>query len=278
MRILYATDGEPAARDAASLLVRIGRRIDTTIDVTSVNSFDVSLKEAATIGHYSSERGHALATTLVDEATEAMRDAGFDATGRVVDGDPATAILDLAEAAGSDLIVLGAGKARWAESLILGSVSTSVLHAARCSVLVAHLTRTAGEPRALVSTDGSEGARRAHDVFAALADPARCAVTTMSVAKRGGLPDGAEAPMDDELSTARAYAESCAASLTRLGFRTEVKAAAGHPARALLAEASAEGCDLIVAGARGLGRVRAAVLGSVSDTLVRQAPAALIGR
>jgi len=30
--------------------------------------------------------------------------------------------------------------------------------------------------------------------------------------------------------------------------------------------------ELIVVGRRGLGRVRAAVLGSVSDTLVREAP------
>ena len=44
----------------------------------------------------------------------------------------------------------------------------------------------------------------------------------------------------------------------------------GSPAAALCDLAESEGCDFIVIGARGLGAMRAAVIGSVSQAVVQQ--------
>jgi nucleotide-binding universal stress UspA family protein len=52
-------------------------------------------------------------------------------------GDPATAILDTAEKADVELIVMGTRGLGTAERWLIGSVSDKVLHHAHCSVLVA---------------------------------------------------------------------------------------------------------------------------------------------
>ena len=52
-------------------------------------------------------------------------------------GDPATAILDVAEKAEVELIVMGTRGLGTAERWLIGSVSDKVLHHAHCSVLVA---------------------------------------------------------------------------------------------------------------------------------------------
>lgn len=51
-------------------------------------------------------------------------------------------------------------------------------------------------------------------------------------------------------------------------FETEI--VLGSPAAALCDLAEAQGCDFIVMGARGLGVMRAAVIGSVSQSVVHQ--------
>lgn len=51
-------------------------------------------------------------------------------------GDPADAIVDEAGDWGADLIVLGTRGLGGAQRLLLGSVSTKVLHRAPCDVLV----------------------------------------------------------------------------------------------------------------------------------------------
>lgn len=51
-------------------------------------------------------------------------------------GDPAEAILEAAKGEGADLIVVGTRGLNAAARLLLGSVSTSVVHHAHCDVLV----------------------------------------------------------------------------------------------------------------------------------------------
>lgn len=54
-----------------------------------------------------------------------------------------------------------------------------------------------------------------------------------------------------------------------IGFTSEI--AVGEPAQTLLALAEREGCDLVVIGSHGTGGLRKALLGSVSERLLRDA-------
>ncbi|HJR46511.1 MAG TPA: universal stress protein, partial [Actinomycetota bacterium] len=62
------------------------------------------------------------------------------------------------------------------------------------------------------------------------------------------------------------------------GYETETAAVWGHPHEQILKETESFGADIVVVGSRGLGPLKRALLGSVSDQVVRHAPATLVGR
>ncbi|MGI8708931.1 MAG: universal stress protein [Actinomycetota bacterium] len=68
------------------------------------------------------------------------------------------------------------------------------------------------------------------------------------------------------------------ARLRRAGFDSKGTVLLGSPGPQLLKEAENLQADLVVAGARGIGPIRRAFLGSVTDQLARHAPATLVGR
>ena len=67
----------------------------------------------------------------------AARDAGRAARARYArEGDPADAILDVAEELGADLIVVGNKGMTGAKRFLLGSVPNQVSHHAPCAVMI----------------------------------------------------------------------------------------------------------------------------------------------
>jgi nucleotide-binding universal stress UspA family protein len=66
--------------------------------------------------------------------------AGLTATTHPRQGDPADAILDVAEERGADLIVVGNKGMTGAKRFLLGSVPNKVSHHAPCSVLIIRTT------------------------------------------------------------------------------------------------------------------------------------------
>jgi len=78
------------------------------------------------------------ARATLDAATALVAD-GQEVTALLVEGTPAWAILEQARAGGHDLIAVGSRGLGAATSLLLGSVSTQVIHASPVPVLVVHL-------------------------------------------------------------------------------------------------------------------------------------------
>ena len=77
--------------------------------------------------------------TLAD-AAERVRGAGLDVETFAREGDPADAILDVAEERDADLIVVGNKGMTGARRFLLGSVPNKVSHHAPCSVLIIRTT------------------------------------------------------------------------------------------------------------------------------------------
>lgn len=65
--------------------------------------------------------------------------------------------------------------------------------------------------------------------------------------------------------------QDAAALLDAAGARYECEIASGDPAHTLLAIAERFGCEAIVIGARGVGGLRQALLGSVANTVLHDA-------
>ena len=66
--------------------------------------------------------------------------AGVEVTPHAMDGDPADAILDVAEKVGADLIMVGNKGMTGARRFLLGSVPNKVSHHSPCSVIIARTT------------------------------------------------------------------------------------------------------------------------------------------
>jgi nucleotide-binding universal stress UspA family protein len=69
-------------------------------------------------------------------AVEVAAERGVDAESFARQGDPADAILDVAEEQGADLVVVGNKGMTGAKRFLLGSVPNKVSHHAPCSVLI----------------------------------------------------------------------------------------------------------------------------------------------
>jgi nucleotide-binding universal stress UspA family protein len=76
----------------------------------------------------------------LSDASEAINEAGVKVETFAREGDPADAILDVAEEQGADLIVVGNKGMTGAKRFLLGSVPNKVSHHAPCSVLIIRTT------------------------------------------------------------------------------------------------------------------------------------------
>src|SRR3954453_17889206 len=74
------------------------------------------------------------------EAAEQIQEAGIEGEKNPRQGDPADAILDVAEEKNADLIVVGNKGMSGAKRFLLGSVPNKVSHHAPCSVMIIRTT------------------------------------------------------------------------------------------------------------------------------------------
>jgi nucleotide-binding universal stress UspA family protein len=137
--IVVGTDGsttaDEAVRQAAELARVLGARVHL-VCVYETGAGPGGEGEAARAGD-----GWASGTREAVEATLARSAAVLAREGVEVDlypqrGDPADAILDVAEERGADLIVIGNRGRTGAKRFLLGSVPNRISHHAPCAVLI----------------------------------------------------------------------------------------------------------------------------------------------
>jgi nucleotide-binding universal stress UspA family protein len=294
VKVLYATDGFDPSIHARELLERIAHRERVHVHVVSVTHAGIPAPEHLAVVLDRLEDRRKDTRVLVDTIVERVRTAGFSASGQTLEGHPGEEIVRAAESERADLIVVGAGRRSWLGSRLLGSVSTHVLHSSQTSVLIVHeLAVDERRARILFATDGSDGADAAMDLMSRLVDPSRVQVDVVSVAPEVSpvvamLPGGTYVESSvysyDEVirrqarDLAQRSAQDAAQTLRDAGFGVEALVVAGNPAEQLLKEADNREVDLVVLGSRGLGAVGRALLGSVSDHVMRHAKATLVGR
>jgi len=288
MKILYATDGFPAAAAAGRLLAEVADPKRVEISVVSVVPHGSHHLEHLPLQLDSIEARRQQCLEIVGAAARLLDSEGFKTEEETFEGDPSDEILGLIERERYDLTVVGSGSRSWLGNLLLGSVSTAVLHASPTSVLVVHAYQGGGAPRILIGADGSLGAELATRNVIELADPQRCQVEVVSVIRppEKSVQVGDESQtsevtgrVDDEItSEARGGAEQLQAMLHDAGFHARARTALGHPSEQMLHEAQAEDVALIALGATGRGRARPPGMGSVSDQVIRHTRATLVAR
>lgn len=252
-KIIVGCDDGPGTRDAVRFAALLARSARAELILANV---------------YRDDRAAAL--DLVT-AIECRVPYGTRAQIRVVrSGSPAHALHDLADAEHADLIVIGQGRnARGHAGFVTHSHCPVALAPAGFADEADAGLRVIG-----VAFDGSSESRAAVDLAAELALGAQATIRLIGVAQR---PPGPAVGMTgawidaefDYRDALRREMETVADGLPP-ALRAQVVLADGEPAAALVEHAAP--LSLLVTGSHGRGPILRALLGSVSDAVLRQAP------
>ena len=184
------------------------------------------------------------------EALHQAIDVAHPDSTHLMAGDPASTLLDAIERFDATVVAVGPHGHSRAVGIALGAVSTSLLHEAPCSVLLARRPRGGPFPASiLVGVDGSEQSLAAARVAQAVAERFGSELT-IAVATGGKLVD-----LDPVWELTPYFVKD-----------------PGRPVEALVG--LAETFDLLVVGSRGLHGV--AALGSVSERVALRAPCSVL--
>jgi nucleotide-binding universal stress UspA family protein len=293
MRVLYATDGSSAAREGEALIASLFDRSLAEIFVLTVEPehFHDPLVADGVPDTAPLDAPVLDAARVAGTVAERLSRRGFAASSGTARGDPALEILRIIKSDPYDLVVLGSSRSNWMDNLLLGRVSMHVLHHAPCSVVVTHRAPT-DSGRVLVGADGSIDATSSMTSAMGILDRDRCLIEVATVVSHSWMlaasypagtfvghatdPQGLER---QRINQGRGVAQRASRLAKSAGFKLMEEAVlVGRPGPQLLKEADSIGADLIVVGSRGHGAVSRALLGSVSDQVVRHAAATFVGR
>jgi nucleotide-binding universal stress UspA family protein len=272
-KILLATDGSGDAELAATTAVGLAGATDSELHVVHTWRTVPSVHFDALVRQEMEREAQGI---LDEQAKQIEGLGGTVAQARLNEGGAAEEIVALAEEIGAGLIALGSRGRGRIRRLLMGSVSDAVVRHAPCPVVVVRGKPVVFPAKILLASDGSEEATLALQTAADLSERTGSELHVIHV---GEVPlvyhperHGYHAEYEEHEREARQL----------LGAQVERMKAAGTTvaqAHLRLGKADEEivvlaeelGADLVAMGSKGLGGVRRAMLGSVSDSVVRHA-------
>ena len=269
--ILVPTDGSEPATVALEYACELAASHDATVSVVTITD-----EGDGTVG----DRPGA---EILTAARDRIADADVSADGEVLAGDPRETILAYAGQQGVDSIVMGTRGRRGLGRFVLGSVTEHVVREAEVPVFVVRDdedVRIGYPPETiLVPVDGSDHAARALEVGLALATEHGASVHLLSTvdAKPTGVDIGASPNVDEFAAYARTIVEEAEETATEAGVddvATLVSFGSAH--REIPSYAAENDVDLVVMGTHGRSGVDRFMIGSVTERVLRTAPAPVL--
>ena len=283
--IVVGYDDSPSSNAALEWAAETARRWGTTLTV--LHSADIAAApvqpayDVARLPEAVGEAGQELLAEGIARAQKIMASSS-PVVGLLAVGSPGAELVHLSKDA--DLVVTGSrGRGPLAAGL-LGSVAFAVAAHAECPAVVVRAERSGhpdGDHAVVVGVDASGPSERALDLAAEMAAISDSVLRIVHVAHGSFSPD-AQAYVEsssagtEHTNAVRSHAEGIVhsaaerarAAFANLAVETEVLyGSAGHVLSPLGAHAA-----LIVVGTRGRGGFAGLVLGSVSHTVIHEAP------
>jgi len=139
--IVVGTDGSDTAGEAVRQAVELARTAAARLHVVTAYEPVSSAPVRSDAWHAPSHAEWALrrrddVEAMLEAAAAIAREAGVGVAVYARQGDPADAVLDVAEEQHADLIVVGHKGTTGAKRFLLGTVPNRVSHHAPCSVLI----------------------------------------------------------------------------------------------------------------------------------------------
>jgi nucleotide-binding universal stress UspA family protein len=220
------------------------------------------------------------ARELLDAEAEKLHSVGgTPAQAHLVEGGVPQEIVGLAERIGAGLIVVGSRGRGGIRRALMGSVSDSVVRHAHCPVLVVRDGESTTDflpGTILLAVDGSEEASVTAQTAAELAQRTDSELHVIHVGevrpvfhpeRRGYLARNEEL----QAEARRLLEEQVDGIKSAGGTVSKAHLRMGRPDEEIVGLAEELGADLIATGSRGVGGMRRALMGSISDSVVRHA-------
>lgn len=222
---------------------------------------------------------------IVGQAVDKLKAAGLNAEGLQREGDPKSVIVDTAQDIRASRIMLGSRGASGVDRLLLGSVASSVLRAAPCSVWILRPGLKGLPKKVLLATDGSECSEQAARSLTVHPLPSSTEVRVVSVVEYTLPPEisllqlpGTDPTRVNEIrEQAMARAEDAVDSANRLlepsypNRSQTIVVLEEKPADLILRTAEEWGADWITIGSHGRRGVSRFLMGSVSEYVATHA-------
>jgi nucleotide-binding universal stress UspA family protein len=143
--IVVGTDGSETATEAVRQAIELARDVGAKIELVSAYEPVASSRLREEVQQVPDDLQWMVnpredVDAALGAAAKLAEEHGVQAEVFARQGDPADAILDVAEETGSDLIVVGNRGMTGAKRFLLGSVPNKVSHHAPCSVLIIRTT------------------------------------------------------------------------------------------------------------------------------------------
>ena len=135
--IVVGTDGSPTAEIAVTRAAALAKLTGARVELVSGYREDHSMAMGAGIypGNLT-EEARSAADGCLESTAMRLRAEGLQVETHCMKGDPADALIDVAETTGADLIVVGSKGMRGGRRFMLGNVPNKVSHHAPCSVMI----------------------------------------------------------------------------------------------------------------------------------------------
>lgn len=282
MKILLAVDFSSSAEIVISEVARRPWPDGTVVHLLHVaDSFSLIEGPGYFDTFIKKERNEARA--LGNSIAERLQSRGLETTTHIVEGYPATAIVDYARQLDADFIIVGSHGHSGVIRFFLGSVAHGVIRHAPCSVEIVRRRPDESEQydpamRILLATDGSGYSAAAARSIAARPWPEGSKVKVISVVHTVkpwiAIPE-ATARIESNILKQLEQGEEDVAGARKIlepaGLKVTSSVLKGYPKAMILDEASKWGADLIVVGSQGLRGITRMLIGSVSEAVAMHA-------
>ena len=131
--VVVGADDSPTAAQAVGAAIELVSLTDGTLHVVSAYKPVPRVSTGVPAEYRDSVRPDSLVRTVLDDLSAGARARGVAVEAHDQKGDPAQAVLDVADRVGADLVVVGS---RGMERRVLASIPNTVAHHATCAVLV----------------------------------------------------------------------------------------------------------------------------------------------
>jgi len=206
------------------------------------------------------------AQNLLDEATATL--GGVAHQSELIDDRPVNGLLDAVRRHGAGVVVAGTAARTGLDRVLIGSVASDLAAQAPCPLIVVPPGAQLERPGPVVAAhDGSDHSLRGARHASALAARMGRKLVLLHVAGDDEEPVRA----DSELGTELFRAGQRAMGGRALDLEVEIAIEEGDPVATITTFADSHDAALIVVGSRGRGAVAAALVGSVSAGVVRNA-------